>query len=180
MGNFELLQERANDCLVQTRTDRRSLATLVKYFYESGRMITSTSMLVRSIIEELRRRVLLDGAEDILSYEDADRIVSLFQLKGLNSADHQKSTYLRQLGKEDLFLEGVDLSYAMKPRVNIKILEAQRKEAEHDKELLKAQAEQELCSNTELQKVLAQRKEEDKKLKEELAIVPENLIAEED
>ena len=100
MDQMRLLQERANDSLVQSRCDRRSLATLAKWLHEHGAIVTSTSQLVRVIIEECRQRVVAEDAVDILSYEDADSILKALGVKSLNTNSRQMSTYIKQQGKE--------------------------------------------------------------------------------
>ena len=126
MDDLELLQQRANDALIQSRCDRRSLATLAKALYEQSYIITSTSQLIRLVVEELRRRVLTEGADDILSYEDADRILNTFGCKGLNTNGRAMPTYIRQQGKEALLLDGTPVDYALTPQVTKKMLAARR------------------------------------------------------
>jgi len=131
MDQFELLQERANDALCQTRCDRRSLATAAKALYKKGYMPTSTSQLLRLIIEYCRHILVEEGAIDILSYEDADRILYAFGVKSLNAGGRQMSTYIRQRGKEELFLDGTPIDYATAPKATKKMMETKKRNIEN-------------------------------------------------
>jgi hypothetical protein len=173
MSNLDMLLERANDCLAQTRCDRRSLATLAKSLHEKGEFVSSTSKLLRLIIEDLRLRHIAEGAVDIMSYDDADNILKALGMRGLNSGDRQMGVYLRQLGKEDLFHEGLPLSYAMRPRTTLKMIENAKRQADADKEDRQKQA-------LEIAKDLRRRKDELKRVEQNLASVPGDLIKKEE
>ena len=155
MDNFDLLLKRANDALCQTRCDRRSLATLAKALYQQGYMITSISQLIRTTIEELRNRVIADGAEDVLSYDDADNILQAFGCGGLNPSGRARPTLLRQQGKEALFLDGQPVEYATRTKTTKKILESRKRDI--DLEV------QRIIDSGEAQKILDSVKNEGKR-----------------
>lgn len=116
MGGLMELRERVNDTVVQTRCDRRSLATILACFRNKGAYISSLSSLLRMIVEQMNFIVLAEkGTEEILSTEDATLMLKELGRAGLNPGERGMFTHDRQRKKEALFIEYGDFDY-MKTR----------------------------------------------------------------
>ena len=105
MAELLELMERVNDTVVQTRCDRRSLATILVAFREKGAHVTSLSSLLRMIIEQMRYVVLNSGTEEVLSTEDATTLIKGLGRAGLNPGHRAMFTHKQQRERESSFLE---------------------------------------------------------------------------
>lgn len=115
MGGLLELQERVNDTVVQTRCDRRSLATILVDFRNRGANVSSLSSFLRMIIEQMHFIVVSQGAEEILSTEDATFMIKGLGRAGLNPGMRAMFTHNQQSKKESLFLEHGNFDY-IEPR----------------------------------------------------------------
>jgi len=125
MVEFEDTQKRVNDCVVQTRCDKRTLATLTQYLIESRGYVISVSELVRISLETLED-IILNKRPDmrIASTEDADNMLNEIYKANLHPTRAGKGgrrvptynySFRKQLDLEDAYIEGRDAGY-VKPR----------------------------------------------------------------
>ena len=93
MVTFEETQQRVNDCVASTRCDKRTLATITKYFLEKRGYVISLSELVRLSLETLEDIITTKRPDvNVLSTEEADNILSTYYKVNLHPRRKDKRT----------------------------------------------------------------------------------------
>lgn len=124
MSELEELRRRVNDTIVQTRCDRRTLATLLEFFRNKGIHVSSLSDLIRVTMEQMRHFATeFEGAKDILSTEDATYILKSLGRASLNPGGRNMFTHVQQMQKESIYLDGGDINYVNRRRIKGKLIE---------------------------------------------------------
>lgn len=109
-------RKRVNDCAVQTRCDKRTIATLTQWSLEERGYVISMSELVRTALERLEEAILTKMPDlEILSSEEANDLIerhfdaTLHPRRTVKGSGRQVPTYnysyRKQLDLEDALME---------------------------------------------------------------------------
>ena len=100
-------KHRVSDAVVQSRSDRRTIAQLAMFFSEQGDPPGSIANLVRMALEELRE--ILEEHKlcpEIESSEDATHILMKHGLEQINPSGRGSENYFKRLSLESRMLSG--------------------------------------------------------------------------
>ena len=112
-----------NDALAQTRCNRKTLATILKFFVEQDRRPRSQYELVRWALEEYARILTENDLVDEVAFtSDAQNLLTTFNMDFGCSGRMDKAFY-HNLAHESLKLEKVTLHEPMKQSVTEDIKE---------------------------------------------------------
>jgi hypothetical protein len=108
--DFKRIQKRVNDCVAQTRCDKRTLATLLQFHLKGRGHVSSLSELVRLTLEMVEKYVENNESDLlVLSTEDADDMLTNAFKANLHPGGRYMTTFVKQLSKEDMYLEDIHL-----------------------------------------------------------------------
>jgi hypothetical protein len=98
-----LASKRICDCVVQTRVDKTTLATLFKFFDEGGNTPRSASELGRMALETLREVLVTNRlVRPIENTSEALRVLQNYGIRGLNPLGRGLSNQMKNLQLEGL------------------------------------------------------------------------------
>lgn len=187
MSELEGLMRRVNDTVVQTRCDRRSLATILMFMRSKGVYVGSLSSLTRMIIEQMNRIVVdVEGGEEVLSTIDASEILRDLGRASLNPGGRGMFTHVQQMQKEELFLEYGNANYMESTKAKRSKKLKNKSSEEYSKKSIQSEATQ--MWKTEMQKqeredieqAQKRREEETQDMKTGLRQVPDNVVRDEE
>lgn len=137
----------AYDGIVQTRVDRRDLATCVRFFHENGIVVTNSGALVREIVEHFSMLLVEKGlAQKVVLTEDANYILGqFFDPRKLNPSGRGLRALSNALGEDErVMVKRVDLSPPGDLALPIDVEEVRRRAMEiqsHDSKELRTMRE---------------------------------------
>jgi hypothetical protein len=124
---FKKIQRRIATCTVQTRCDKRTLATIYLSMKDNNIPANSISGLVKTALEMLEDIIKSKYPQYlVLSSEDADDILTSAFNTNLHPKGKYGPTFLKQLQKEDAYLEGRAITTAEPRKVTKRMSEVER------------------------------------------------------
>ncbi len=116
--DLRTIKKRLGNCTAQTRCDKCTLATLYLFHKDGRGHVSSMSELIRLTLEFVENYVETNNPDFyIMSSEDADDILSEAFKANLNPKGKYMTTFMKQLQREDAYLEGRPVGEIDKPRV---------------------------------------------------------------
>ena len=107
MADLDIIMQRVNDTVVQTRMDRRTLATIYQFFIHKGIHVNSLADLLRVALEEYRWVLVnMEDAQEIISTDDATVMLQSLGKASLNPSSRNMYTHVKQMQRESLYLDG--------------------------------------------------------------------------